>query len=110
VFVDDTNVTAGGQVLDADGFEAGPAGGARWRVEGPPPGGAPRDHRSFVLGPALIHLDAGVATDDTVLLGFGLEAIASPTERASFLGAVLDHPHRNVDRRRPLRAERVHVS
>jgi hypothetical protein len=89
VFVDDTKVTVGGRVVDADGFES--AGSGAWRVEGPPPGGAPRNQGSFVLGPALVHLGAGVATDDTVLLGFGLESIASPAERAAVLGAALDH-------------------
>ena len=94
VFVDDTRVTAGGQVLDADGFESGgpggPGGPGRWRVEGPPAGSPPRNQGDFVLGPALIHLAPGVATDDTVILGFGLEAIASPSERATLLGRLLD--------------------
>jgi hypothetical protein len=51
----------------------------------------PRNQGSVVLGPALIHLAAVVGTDDTVLLGFGLESIADPTQRAAVL-ADLDHP------------------
>jgi hypothetical protein len=87
-FVDDTRVTLGsGAVVDADGFEG--AGGL-WAVEGPPPGGPPRNEADFAIAPALIHLGAAVATDDTVLLGFGLESITEPAERAALLGRLLD--------------------
>ena len=34
VFVDDTRLTVGGTVVEADGFEAD---GGAWAVEGPPP-------------------------------------------------------------------------
>jgi hypothetical protein len=92
VFVDDTKVTVGGQVVTADGFESGGAGGpGRWRVEGPPAGSPTPNQSDFALSSALIHLGAGVATDDTVVLGFGLEAVAAPADRAAVLGRILDH-------------------
>ena len=88
VFVDDTRVTVGGVVVSADGFETD---GGAWTVEGPPPGGPPANERDFALSPAIIHLAAAVGTEDTVLLGFGLESVANPTERAVLVGRLLDH-------------------
>lgn len=88
LFVDDTRVVVGGQVVDADGFESD---GGAWAVEGPPPGGVPANQGDFAISTALVDLAAAVATDDTVLLGFGLEALTTPTERAAVLGAALDH-------------------
>jgi hypothetical protein len=64
-------------------------------VEGPPPGGPPRNQGDFAFSTALVHLAAAVGTDDTVVLGFGLEAIADPAERAAVLGGVLDHVHQD---------------
>ncbi len=94
VFVDDTELTVDGQVVadQSDGFEAtagGPTG--RWQVEGPPAGSPTPNQGEFVLSGALVELGAGVATDDTVLLGFGLESVTSPAERADLLGRLLDH-------------------
>jgi hypothetical protein len=48
---------------------------------------------------ALIDLAAVVGTGDTVVLGFGLESIADPAERAAVLGGVLDHLDRGRTRR-----------
>jgi hypothetical protein len=92
VFVDDTRVTAGGRTIDADGFEAG--GPGLWTVEGPPPGGPPTNQADFTIGGAQFDLHAGVATADTVVLGFGLESIADPAERADLLDHLVDRLHR----------------
>jgi len=75
VFVDDTEVVAGGTTLDAEGFEAGLGA---WSVQ-PPPVGSYQGGSTFVRSQAL--LAAGVSTRDTVLLGFGIEQLATPAER-----------------------------
>ena len=80
VFVDDTEVVAGGTTLDAEGFEAGLGA---WSVQ-PPPVGSYQGGSTFVRSQAL--LAAGVSTRDTVLLGFGIEQLATPAERAAVLG------------------------
>ena len=80
VFVDDTKVVAGGATLDAEGFEAGLGA---WSAQ-PPPMGSYQGGSSFVRSQAL--LAAGVSTRDTVLLGFGIEQLATPAERSAVLG------------------------
>jgi len=88
VFVDDTRLTVGGSVVDADGFEGS---SSAWTVEGPPPGGPPANQGDFAITTTLIDLAASVQTEDTVLFGFGLESLATPTERATILGRALEH-------------------
>jgi predicted deacylase len=95
VFVDDTRLTADGRVVDADGFETD---GGPWTVEGPPPGSPPANQGDFRISTALVDLAAAVATDDTVLLGHGLEALAAPAERADVLGRILDRLHESRGR------------
>ena len=91
VFVDDTRVTTTAGVLDADGFESDTS---PWTVEGPPPGSPPADGSRFAIGPELIAVAPSVSTADTVLLGYGLEALATPEERADVLGRALAHVQR----------------
>lgn len=82
VFVDDTRVTVDGTVT-AEGFET--SLGA-WTVPGAPPGspGNVSDvRRSQVL------VGSAISTKDSVLLGFGLEQIADPAERAALLGTAV---------------------
>ena len=82
VFVDDTRVTTGAGTLDADGFE----GATRlWTVEGPPPG-LPANQGDFAVTTELSPVSSSVTTEDTVLLGFGLESLATPDDRADVLG------------------------
>ena len=84
-FVDDTAVVVGGQVREREGFETGLG---PWSVTGPPegspPGGAAFRRAEGVLSSA-------VTTPDSVLLGFGVEQLASAAERAEVLGRALDH-------------------
>ncbi|MGH3341778.1 MAG: M14 family zinc carboxypeptidase [Carbonactinosporaceae bacterium] len=85
VFVDDTRVTAGGERVESEGFEAGLG---PWGIPGSPAGSPPNSgdfsrSRGFVA--------AGVATGDSVLLGFGLEQVASPAERADLIGRLVRH-------------------
>ena len=89
VFVDDTRVTTGAGTLDADGFEEGET--RLWAVEGPPPGGPPANQGDFAVTTELLPVASSVTTEDTVLLGFGLESLAAPEDRAALLGRIMDH-------------------
>ncbi len=78
VVVDDTAlVVGGGTETETEGFETGLGA---WSVPGPP-SGSPSVGVDFVRSQAL--LAGAVTTEDSVLLGFGLEQIASATERAA---------------------------
>jgi hypothetical protein len=86
VFVDDTRLTVNGAAVEADGFEAD---GGAWAAEGPPAGSPPGIHGNFAIATELIPVAASVATDDTALLGFGIESLATPAEQADVLGRVI---------------------
>ncbi len=88
MFVDDTRLTVGGTVVEADGFEAD---GGAWAVEGPPAGSPPGIHGNFAITQELIPVASSVATEDTALLGFGIESLATPPAQADVLGRVLEH-------------------
>jgi hypothetical protein len=88
VFVDDTRVTTTAGELDADGFETDPG---LWIVEGPPPGGPPTNQGDFVISTVLVEVAASVTTEDTVLLGYGIESLATPAEQADVVGRIMDH-------------------
>jgi hypothetical protein len=85
VFVDDTRVVVGGDVVEAEGFETGLG---PWSVPGvpagSPPGGGDFQRAQAMLAPA-------VTTDDTVLYGFGVEQLGSAAERAAVLGWARRH-------------------
>jgi predicted deacylase len=85
VFVDDTRLTVGGTVVEADGFEAG---GGAWAVEGPPAGSPPGIHGNFTISSELIPVSSSVSTVDTALLGFGIESLATAADQAAVLGRV----------------------
>jgi hypothetical protein len=87
VFVDDTRVTTGGgtTVLDADGFEGATS---LWTVEGAPPG-SPGNQGDFVISTVLVEVAASVTTEDSVLLGYGIEQLATPAEQADVLGRIM---------------------
>ena len=91
MFVDDTRLTVGGTIVEADGFEAD---GGAWAVEGPPAGSPPGVHGNFVISTELIAVASSVATEDTALLGFGIESLATPAEQADVLGRVIEAPAR----------------
>jgi hypothetical protein len=87
VFVDDTRVTTGGgtTVLDADGFEGATS---LWTVEGAPPD-SPGNQGDFVISTVLVEVAASVTTEDSVLLGYGIEQLATPAEQADVLGRIM---------------------
>jgi Zinc carboxypeptidase/Immune inhibitor A peptidase M6 len=85
-FVDDTRIVAGGETLEADGFEEATS---TWAVTGPPEGSPPTT-AEWDFGEQLVNFFAGTSTDDSLLLGFGLEQLATDEERAALVGQALD--------------------
>ena len=84
-FVDDTKVLVGGAVTESEGFETGLGA---WSIPGPPPGSPPAGG-DFRRAQGLLF--SAVSTEDSVLLGFGVEQIESPADRAAVLGKALKH-------------------
>ena len=84
-FVDDTRVVAGGTTLWADGFE----GATSLWAPGASPAGSPPPSGGWEIGGQLVKLVAGTATDDTLLLGFGLEQLETGADRAALLEQAL---------------------
>jgi len=85
LFVDDTRVTTTAGPLDAEGFETGLG---PWAIAGAPEG-SPGNAAEFVRSEALVDLVSAVVTRDTVLLGFGLEQVATPAERNALMRRAL---------------------
>ena len=85
-FVDDTRITTSGGVIDAEGFETGLG---VWSVGGPP-AGSPPNSGNWEIGPRLVNFYAGTSTEDTLLLGFGIEQLATEAERADLVEQALD--------------------
>ena len=88
VFVDDTRVTSGGEVLSADGFETDDP--SLWTIEGAPEGSDP-NLGDWVFSTVLVEVAASVTTEDSVLLGYGIEQLATPAEQADILGRIMSH-------------------
>ncbi|HEV7932765.1 MAG TPA: M14 family zinc carboxypeptidase [Actinomadura sp.] len=87
LFVDDTKVTTTGGLLDAEGFESG---SGPWSVQGAP-AGSPGNAGEFIRSQALIDSVSAVATEDSLMLGFGLEQVKSPGDREVIMGRALKH-------------------
>ncbi len=85
VFVDDTHVVIDA-ADDADGFEGATS---TWSIAGPPAGSAP-NAGNWAIGSNLLHLNAGTATADTLLLGFGFEHLANDAARANLMTRALN--------------------
>jgi hypothetical protein len=83
-FVDDTHVVVDG-VTSADGFEDATSS---WTIAGPP-AGSPPNQGDFAIGSQLIDNFAGTSTQDTLLLGFGLEQLATDGDRTKLLDTAL---------------------
>ncbi|SHI27988.1 M14 family metallopeptidase [Streptomyces sp. 3214.6] len=86
VLADDASLVVGGAVTQAEGFET--SLGA-WRVAGPP-AGSPAVLKDWTRTGALFQTYGAVTTDDTVLLGFGLEHVTSAADRKALIGKALD--------------------
>jgi hypothetical protein len=72
-------------VTQNEGFENGLG---EWSVPGPP-SGSPTVGVDFIRSQAL--LSGAVTTEDSVLLGFGLEQVESATERAAIVRTAMQH-------------------
>jgi hypothetical protein len=87
VFVDDTQIVEDGAVTESQDFENG---FGNW-VAGPPPDGT-ENQAAWVVSPSVGYTDGpGVATNQTELWGFGLEAITGADKRAAALGDALTY-------------------
>ncbi|MCW5249410.1 M14 family metallopeptidase [Streptomyces sp. SHP 1-2] len=85
LLADDISLVTGGTPDAAEGFES--SLGA-WRVAGPPPG-SPAALKDWSRTGALFGTHAAVSTEDTVLLGFGLEHLTAPADRTALLRRAL---------------------
>lgn len=83
LFVDDASIVIGGTVVETEGFETGLG---PWSVPGAPPG-SPPNSGDFVR--AQSRVGASITTEDSVLLGFGLEQVAEPGQRARLVKAIV---------------------
>ncbi len=87
VFIDDTRVTTTAGVVDADGFETEPS---LWTIQGAP-AGSPGNQGDFVRSTVLVEVAASVTTEDSVLLGYGIEQLATPAEQADLVGRIMTY-------------------
>jgi hypothetical protein len=85
VLVDDASLVVGGTATETEGFET--SLGA-WRAAGPPPG-SPAVLKDWTRTGALFQTYGAVTTDDTVLLGFGLEHLRTAADRTALLKRAL---------------------
>ncbi|MDH6625445.1 murein tripeptide amidase MpaA [Streptomyces sp. LBL] len=85
VLADDASLVVGGTATETEGFET--SLGA-WKVAGPPPG-SPAVLKDWTRTGTLFQTYGAVTTDDTVLLGFGLEHVASAAGQTALLKKAL---------------------
>ncbi|MGW0814873.1 M14 family zinc carboxypeptidase [Streptomyces viridiviolaceus] len=85
VLADEASLVVGGTATGTEGFET--SLGA-WRASGPPPG-SPAVLKDWTRTGTLFQTYGAVTTDDTVLLGFGLEHLTAPADRTALLGQAL---------------------
>ncbi|MET9446498.1 M14 family metallopeptidase [Streptomyces cinerochromogenes] len=90
VLVDDASLTVGGAAKETEGFESSLGS---WTVAGPP-AGSPAVLRDWTRTGTLFQTYGAVTTEDTVLLGFGLEQVPSAADRT----ALLRKAFRSLDR------------
>ncbi|QOV39102.1 immune inhibitor A [Streptomyces ferrugineus] len=86
VLADDASLVVGGTATETEGFET--SLGA-WSVTGPP-AGSPAALKDWARTGALFQTYGAVTTDDTVLLGFGLEHVTAAADRKALIGRALD--------------------
>jgi hypothetical protein len=84
VFVDDVTLPDG----TSTSFEAGLDG---WEITGPPEGSAPNANNFIRTDASGFPVGNSIATPQSLLMGLGFEGIATPAERDTVMGRVLDH-------------------
>ncbi|MGW4567796.1 zinc carboxypeptidase, partial [Streptomyces sp. NPDC004561] len=85
VLLDDASLVVGGAAKETEGFETSLG---TWKAAGPPPG-SPAVLKDWARTGALFQTYGAVTTDDTVLLGFGLEQVPSAADRAALMRKAL---------------------
>ncbi|MFG3321931.1 M14 family zinc carboxypeptidase [Streptomyces sp. NPDC048171] len=85
VLADEASLVVGSTATGTEGFET--SLGA-WRVAGPP-AGSPAVLKDWTRTGTLFQTYGAVTTDDTVLLGFGLEHLTEPAARAALVRQAL---------------------
>ncbi|MFE0848868.1 M14 family metallopeptidase [Streptomyces rochei] len=85
VLADDASLVVGGAATQTEGFET--SLGA-WQVAGPP-AGSPAVLKDWTRTGTLFQTYGAVTTDDTVLLGFGLEHLTEPAARTALVRQAL---------------------
>ncbi|KUL22224.1 M14 family metallopeptidase [Streptomyces regalis] len=85
VLADQVSLVVGGTATETEGFET--SLGA-WKVTGPP-AGSPAVLKDWARTGALFQTYGAITTDDTVLLGFGLEHVAAAADRTALIGKAL---------------------
>jgi hypothetical protein len=85
VFVDDTRLVVDGATGQEDGFEGATS---EW-TPGGPPDGSPPNSGDWQIGGVLFEAFGATSTEDTLLLGFGLEQLTTDAERTDLVGRAL---------------------
>ena len=85
-FVDDTRLVIDGAETGADGFEGATS---EW-TPGGPPAGSPPNSGNWRIGEQQASFFAGTSTEDTLLLGFGIEQLETPEQQADILERALN--------------------
>jgi hypothetical protein len=85
VLADDASLVVGGTATGTEGFETSLG---VWQVAGPPPG-SPAVLKDWARTGTLFQTYGAVTTEDTVLLGFGLEHVTAAADRTALLGKAL---------------------
>jgi hypothetical protein len=87
VFLDDVSITVDGGVVSDTSFETDLGD---WSVIGAPPGSAPNPNDWQRVG-VLYEVASIVGTEDTLLMGFGFEAVATQEQRNEVMLRALTH-------------------
>ncbi|GGQ40613.1 M14 family zinc carboxypeptidase [Streptomyces mutabilis] len=85
ILADDASLVVGGTATQTEGFET--SLGA-WQVAGPP-AGSPAVLKDWTRTGTLFQTYGAITTDDTVLLGFGLEHLTEPAARTALVRQAL---------------------